>query len=58
MWRDNMPAQVVELKCPGCGARVDVGQTNCEWCHKPITISSFSSIYAMTMPQVLSLIHI
>ena len=47
-----MPDQVVELKCPGCGARVDVGQTSCEWCHKPITVSSFNSIYAMTMPQV------
>lgn len=47
-----MAAQVMELKCPGCGARVDVGQTSCEWCHKPITVSSFNSIYAMTMPQV------
>ena len=47
-----MPSQVVELKCPGCGARVDIGQTSCVWCHKPITVSSFNSIYSMTMPQV------
>lgn len=47
-----MAAQVVELKCPGCGGIIAITQKICDWCHKPVAISSFNSIYAMTMPQV------
>lgn len=47
-----MSQQVIELNCPGCGARVNTGQTECEWCHKPIVISTFNSVYAMPMPEV------
>lgn len=47
-----MGQQVVELNCPGCGARVNTGQKECDWCHKPIVITSFNSVYSMTMPEV------
>ena len=47
-----MANQVVELKCPGCGARVNTGQQECDWCHKPVVISTFNSVYSMPMPEV------
>lgn len=47
-----MSQQVVEINCPGCGARVTTGQDECEWCHQPIVISTFNSVYSMPMPQV------
>lgn len=40
--------QVIELNCPGCGARVSLEQKACEYCHNPIVISTFSSVNAMT----------
>lgn len=47
-----MGQQVIELNCPGCGARVTTGQRECDWCHKPIVISTFNSVYSMPMPEV------
>lgn len=47
-----MSQQIVEINCPGCGARVTTGQSECEWCHQPIVISTFNSVYSMPMPQV------
>lgn len=47
-----MSQQVVELCCPGCGARVTTGQKECEWCHKPIVIQTFNSVYAMDVNEV------
>jgi tetratricopeptide (TPR) repeat protein len=44
--------QTVELKCTGCGARVTTGQKDCEWCHKPVVINSFNSVYSMPIPEV------
>lgn len=39
-----MTLNVIELNCPGCGARVSTEQKVCEWCHKPIIITSFNNI--------------
>lgn len=47
-----MSQQVVELNCPGCGARVSTGQSECEWCHKPVVITTFNSVYSMPIPEV------
>ncbi|MDO4847926.1 MAG: tetratricopeptide repeat protein [Clostridiaceae bacterium] len=47
-----MAHQIVELTCPGCGARVTTGQSVCDWCHKPVIISTFNSVYDMPMPEV------
>lgn len=47
-----MVQQIVELSCPGCGARVSTGQSECEWCHNPIVVSTFNSVYSMSLPEV------
>ena len=47
-----MSHTVIEMNCPGCGARVSTGQSECEWCHKPIIISTFISVYSMPMTDV------
>lgn len=47
-----MSQQIVEINCPGCGARVSTGQAECEWCHQPIIISTFKSVYSMPLPEV------
>ncbi len=47
-----MSHQVVEINCPGCNARVSTAQKECEWCHSPIIISTFNSVYSMPMPEV------
>ncbi len=47
-----MSHQVIELNCPGCNARVSIGQKECEWCHKPIIISTFNSVYSMPVLDV------
>lgn len=40
-------ASVVELTCPGCGARVSVSQKVCEWCHAPVVVTTMSDIFSM-----------
>lgn len=47
-----MAQQIVELTCIGCGDRVTTGQNECKYCHKPIVISTFNSVYSMPMPEV------
>lgn len=47
-----MQYQVHGLECPGCGAALAVGQIECEWCNRPVAISTFNSVYAMPMPMV------
>ncbi len=47
-----MVQQIVELTCPGCGARVTTQQNECMFCHNPIVISSFNSVYSMSLLDV------
>ena len=47
-----MTQQVIEMVCPGCGDRVSIDQKVCRYCRKPIIISTFNSVYAMSMPEV------
>ena len=47
-----MSAHVVELRCPGCGGVVRIDQQECEYCYRPIMISSFQSVYDMPLPEV------
>lgn len=44
--------QIVELKCPGCGARVQISQKECEYCHAPVIVSSMSDIFDMSAANV------
>lgn len=47
-----MSSNVVEMKCPGCGARVSVGQQECIYCHKPIVISTLNSLDQIGLPEL------
>ncbi|WP_308602183.1 hypothetical protein [uncultured Fibrobacter sp.] len=40
--------EVIELTCPGCGARVSMDQKECEYCHSPVVVSSMSDIFSMS----------
>lgn len=44
--------QIIEMNCPGCGARVNTGQKECDWCSKPIIVSTFNSVYSMSLQDV------
>lgn len=47
-----MPQQVIDLLCPGCGAPVSTEYKQCEYCGKPIVISSFSNVASMLPLEV------
>ncbi len=47
-----MANSVVDLTCPGCGARVNTSQKVCDWCRAPIVLSSFHDIHDMPLPKV------
>jgi tetratricopeptide (TPR) repeat protein len=36
--------QVLDLKCPGCGAPSDSQRANCDYCGRPIVITSFRDL--------------
>ena len=48
----NMSHQVIDMKCPGCGAPTSTGETICKFCQRPVVISTFNSVYSMPMPEV------
>lgn len=39
---------VVEMKCPGCGARLRMDQKECEYCHSPVIITSMRDVFSMS----------
>ena len=39
---------VIEIKCPGCGARLQIDQKECEFCHAPVIISTMSDIFSLS----------
>ena len=47
-----MAHQIIDLRCPSCGAAVSTGQSECNNCYNPITISTFNSVYSMSLPEV------
>ena len=47
-----MSAEVINLKCGGCGRPVSTGQKVCEYCGGPITISTFNSVSSMPLPKL------
>lgn len=47
-----MAHQVIDMKCPGCGAPTSTGETTCKYCHRPVIISTFNSVYSMPLPEV------
>jgi tetratricopeptide (TPR) repeat protein len=47
-----MTIQIIDIKCPSCGAAVDTGQKKCRFCKQPVVISTFNSVYEMPMPMI------
>ncbi len=47
-----MSAEVLNLKCRGCGAPLTIGDTFCKYCGGPVSISTFNSVNNMPLPLV------
>lgn len=47
-----MAHQSIDMRCPGCGAPVSTGETTCNYCYRPVIISTFNSVYSMPLPEV------
>jgi tetratricopeptide (TPR) repeat protein len=47
-----MSQNVIDLNCPGCGARVNSIDKECRYCGGIIIVSSFNSIASMLLPQL------
>jgi len=47
-----MSTNIIDIKCPNCGAAAGTGQKTCEYCHSPVTITTFNSVHAMPLPMV------
>lgn len=47
-----MAYQTVFLECPGCGARIRPEQTECDFCHGPIIVSSFNTVDSIPAPRL------
>ncbi len=47
-----MAHQIVDLNCPGCGARVSTRNKKCEFCGGAVVISTFNSVLSIPMPQL------
>lgn len=47
-----MPQKIIELNCPGCGARVSTEMKECSWCRKPVVITSFNSVIDMHLSEI------
>ena len=43
-----MPYQVINLECPGCGGGISTSQRRCDYCNRPIVITSFSDIQSFS----------
>ena len=47
-----MSQRVIQLICPGCGAKVAPDATKCEYCNQPVIVTSFNSIEDMSAQLV------
>lgn len=44
--------EVVDIKCPGCGAPLSLEMKECPYCSRPVVITTFQSVNTMPLPQV------
>jgi len=44
--------QIQDIRCPGCGNPQALHNTKCEYCGRPIIISTFTSVADMPMPML------
>ena len=50
-WECKMP-EVINLTCPGCGARLQIDQKKCEYCDAPVIISSITDIFSISAQNI------
>ena len=41
------------IKCPNCGASIDMEQKTCEYCHAPIVIENLNSLRNLDLKSYL-----
>ena len=44
--------KVINLTCPGCGARLQIDQKKCEYCDAPVIISSMADIFSESAQNI------
>lgn len=44
--------KIIDLKCPGCGEPVKTDERNCKYCGRQVIISSFNSVYDMSLQDL------
>lgn len=47
-----MAVKVINLKCSACGAALTPSQMQCEYCDRPVVVTSFNSVYAQDLPTL------
>ena len=47
-----MTANINQMNCPACGAPVEISKRVCEFCHGPVIISTFRSVYEMPISSM------
>lgn len=47
-----MSTNITQINCPACGAPVEISAKECEFCHGPVIISTFHSVYGMSIPNI------
>lgn len=47
-----MSATVHDTVCPGCGAPAELSAKNCDYCGRPVVITTFSSIRDWSGPEI------
>ena len=47
-----MSTNITQMNCPACGAPIEICAKECEFCHGPVMISTFHSVYEMPIPSL------
>jgi tetratricopeptide (TPR) repeat protein len=47
-----MATQVVQMKCKGCAAPIDMNKQRCDFCKQPVAVSTFNSVFEMPLGLV------
>ncbi len=47
-----MAYNAVDLRCPNCNSSISIDQKTCDWCHQPLVISTFTSVWDMPIDRV------
>lgn len=47
-----MSQEILDKKCPGCGAPVTINTNECKYCGREIEITTFNSVFSMPAPMV------